>query len=134
MSLSSVFHVRLEPSCSKVSSPLTFLISFRSDSSLKSPADAEFFSQSDTVISSGVPSAAAFTYTVSSFEISVSAASTGLTPITIVIPTATEAATTFFLFLFMFYDSFSSHWLHLYVSIIMYVFCYFLSGKNPLDV
>ena len=77
---------------------------------VKSPADAEFFSQSETVISCGVPSAAAFTYTVSSLEISVFAARTGLTPITIVIPTATEAATAFFLFLFMFYDSFSSHW------------------------
>ena len=99
-------------------------MSFRSDTSLKSPAEAEFFSQSETVISCGVPSAAAFTYTVSSFEISVFAASTGLNPITIVIPTATEAATAFFLFRFILYDSFSSHWLFIFNGCcVLIIFC-----------
>ena len=103
-----------------------FLISFRSEVSERSPADAEFFSQSDTVISSGVPSAAAFTYTVSSLEILLSAAITGVTAITAAIPAAREAATAFFLFLFILYDSFSAIGLHKNIidfNSICFIFC-----------
>ena len=142
MSFPSVFHVILSPSAVYFSSPLTFLMSFSVLLSVSFPETSpEFFSQLDTVISSVLPAASAFTYTVSSLYnlsslsfLSELAAYTGIAPTITDIPTAREVVSPRLinlLFLFMLLTSFLPYFASAAYTSFPTIF---LSSRKPMDV